>query len=332
MIVAFEHRHAAHCESGAISALLRHAGVDLSEPMAFGIGGGLFFIHVPFLRMGDIPLTAYRDAPGAIIRRVCRRLDIRLHRQRFRDPIAAMQALDALLARGMPVGLQTSAFWLPYFPPEMRFQFNAHNLIVYGKDGEDYHISDPISDRVVTCRESDLVRARFAKGLYAPKGLLYYPAQIPARPDIARVTRDALRTTAKRMLTIPVPFFGVRGIRRLAEQLPRWPQKYGPARAKVWVGSVVRMQEEIGTGGAGFRFLYAAFLQEAAAVAGITRLESLSQELTAIGDRWREFAVQGALLVKDRASGEATYTELSRLLQDCAAREARLFRDLLEAV
>jgi hypothetical protein len=332
MKIDFKHQHAAHCESGAIGSLLRHGGINVSEPMTFGIGGGLFFIHVPFMRLGDIPFTAYRDAPGVIIRRACRRLGVKLIRQRFSDPVRGMQTLDDTLKRGVPVGLQTSVFWLPYFPPEMRFQFNAHNLVVYGKEGDHYLISDPVGEQPVTCPSADLARARFAKGLLAPKGLLYYPSQIPSDLDIPRLARDAMRAAAKRMLNIPIPYFGVRGIRRLARTLPTWPRKKGVEQAKRWVGSIVRMQEEIGTGGAGFRFLYAAFMQEAAVALGSSPLERLSERLTEIGDHWREFAVQGAMLCQGRVDGAPAYAEMSRLLEECASREERLFRDLLDTV
>ena len=46
----------------------------------------------------------------------------------------------------------------------------------------------------------------------------------------------------------PVFFVGVRGIRTVAkkiERLPQEPEKY----QKLWLGHLVRMQEEIGTGG-----------------------------------------------------------------------------------
>lgn len=328
---AFEHRHSAHCESGTISALLRHGGLRMSEPLAFGLGGGLFFLHVPFLRMGGIPLTAYRDAPGAIIKNLCRRLGVRLRAHRFRDPDAGMHALDDFLARGLPVGLQTNVFWLTYFPPDMRFQFNAHNLVAYGKQGDDYLLSDPVGEHPVTCPAADLRRARFAKGLFAPQGLIYYPEHIPAAPDIPAALRDAIRTTSRRMLDIPIPFMGVRGIRRLAGQIERWPRKYGVEQARLRVGSVVRMQEEIGTGGAGFRFLYAAFLQEAAGILNQPALADVSQRLTETGDRWREFALQGAQLCKGRGEGAAVYRELAALLHDCAGREEKIFRALRAA-
>ena len=49
------HRPSAHCENGAISTLLRYYGIELSEPMIFGLASGLFFVHLPFIKMSGIP-------------------------------------------------------------------------------------------------------------------------------------------------------------------------------------------------------------------------------------------------------------------------------------
>ena len=87
-----------------------------------------------------------------------------------------------LLAQGKVVGLQTSVYWLPYFPPEMRFHFNAHNLLVYGKEGNDYLISDPVFESPMRCAADDLNRSRFAKGVLAPKGLLYTLKTFSSKP------------------------------------------------------------------------------------------------------------------------------------------------------
>src|SRR3989338_3643173 len=148
---SFDHRHAAHCESGTMSALLRNCGLDLSEPMVFGIGGGLFFLYMPFIKMGGIPLTAYRAAPRVIIKNICKRLGITLRTMRFRKPEDSMAELDRLLEKGISVGLQASVFYLPYFPRDMRFQFNAHNLVVFGKEGDNYLISDTVFEHPVSC-------------------------------------------------------------------------------------------------------------------------------------------------------------------------------------
>ena len=329
---AFEHRHAGHCESGTVAALLRHGGLSLSEPMVFGIGGGLFFVHQPLIRMGGIPLTSYRDAPRVIIKNIGKRLGIGWRQHRYYRQDAGRQALDAFLAAGRPVGVQTSVYWLPYFPVEMRFHFNGHNLVVYGKQGEEYLISDPMIETSVTCHADNLQRARFAKGPFAPRGLIYYPEQIPVNPDLKTAARGAIRTTARRMVDTPIPFLGVRGIHWLAKKMERWPEKLGTEKARLWVGSVVRMQEEIGTGGAGFRFMYAAFLQEAAELLGNAACAEAARDLTATGDCWRNFAVQGALLVKKREAGSDAYVRLAALLHECADREQEIFTRLKSAV
>jgi len=328
----FEHRHAAHCESGTVSALLRHKGLSLSEPMVFGIGGGLFFLHLSLVKMGGIPLTSYRDAPRAIIKNIEKRLGVRWRSERFRSADSAMRSLDAFLERGQPVGLQTGIYWLSYFPIDMRFHFNGHNIVAFGRQGEDYLVSDPVLEVPVTCLADDLRRARFAKGPFAPRGLTYYPEHVPRNPDIKEAAREAIRQTAKRMTEIPMPFLGVRGIRTLAKKMERWPDKLGIEQARKWVSSVVRMQEEIGTGGAGFRFMYAAFLQEAAGMFHRPGLNGIADDLTRIGDRWRDFAVQGALLVKGRDTDSGVYSKLAGILYECAEREQELFTRLKTAV
>ncbi len=328
----FDHRHSGHCESGTVSALLRERGLDLSEPMVFGIGGGLFFLHLAMIKMGGIPLTTYRIAPRAIIKNVCKRLGVRMRHRRFRDQDSGMRELDNLLAQGRPVGLQTCVFWLPYFPTDMRFQFNAHNLVAFGKRGDDYLLSDPVFEDVVSCPGDDLRRARFAKGLFAPRGLIYYPEEVPQSPDLAAAVRSAIRHTCKQMLDVPMPFLGVRGIRRLARKMSGWPARLGHDQARVWVGSVVRMQEEIGTGGAGFRFMYAAFLQEAADLLKSEQVREAGRAMSDTGDRWRDFAVQGAALCKKRENDAVAYVRLAEVLLECADREEQIYRKLQQAL
>jgi len=333
MTAAFPHRHAAHCESGTIATLLRTRGLDLSEPLVFGIGGGLYFIHVPFVKLGGLPLTAYRIMPRAIIKNLTRRLGIRMHYERFRDADAGMRRLDELLARGVPVGLQSNIYWLTYFPIDMRFQYNGHNMVAYGKRDNDYLISDPVTDVTVTCPADDLKRARFARGgPFPPRGLLYYPEAIPARPQLAPAALAATRKLCKDMLDTPIPILGVRGIRYLANKVENWPAKLGEKRARANVAHVIRMQEEIGTGGAGFRFLYAAFLQEAAGLLNRPALQDISRQLTEVGDRWREFAVLGAQLCKGKESSASVYPRLAQLLRQCADDEQRVFTDLRAAL
>jgi hypothetical protein len=323
---SFQHQHAAHCESGVIASLLRHEGIDISEAMAFGLSSALSFAYLPFIKMGGMPLIAYRMPPRFIIKGLAKPFNAKFIFEKFGKPQAGMERLNELVAQGKVVGLQTSVYWLPYFPTDMRFHFNGHNLLVYGRDGDDYLISDPVFETTVRCPSTDLQRARFAKGVLAPKGLLYYPQQIGKSSVESDVVLAAIRKNCKIMLG-PIPIVGIRGMRMLANKIRKLPNDASDTKA--FVGHIIRMQEEIGTGGAGFRFLYAAFLQEAAQITGRTQFSQLADELTQIGDGWRAFALATARMVKGR--DPVNSAKLADLLLGQASAEHKYFKALMAA-
>ena len=329
----FKHRHAAHCESGVLSNLLTHHGLPVSEPMVFGLSSALSFAYLPFIKVYGMPLIAYRMPPKAILKGVRKPLGVNFHFETFGSPAAGQARLDQLVAEGHVVGLQTSVYWLPYFPEDMRFHFNAHNLLVYGKDGDDYLISDPVAEETVRCATADLQRARFAKGLLAAKGLLYYPDPLDARSLDAASLRPAVLAAIRKTTRVMLPprliaIAGVNGMRLLARKIASLDP--AAAHSSQFIGHMVRMQEEIGTGGGGFRFLYAAFLQEAAEKAGLPELAPFAERMMTVGDEWRAFALAAARMVKgrDRLDPPALAVKLRAL----AELEEAYFRDLGRAL
>ncbi len=322
----YQHRHAAHCESGVAANMLTHYGAPLSEAMAFGLSSALSFAFLPFVKLTGFPLIAYRMPPKFILKGLRKPFDLQLHFETFGNPEKGQRRLDELLAQGKVVGLQTSVYWLPYFPKDMRFHFNAHNLLVYGKEGDDYLISDPVAEEPQRCASADLLRARFAKGALAPKGLLYYPDRPGNTQVSAQAIRKAIVKTTRIMLG-PIPIVGVRGMRMLAKRIERLEANDFGLN---YIGHVVRMQEEIGTGGAGFRFLYASFLQEAAAICQLPELEQLADRLNSIGDDWRDFALRAARMIKGREPVD--FALLAKALRALADQEEAFFRALRQAV
>ena len=324
----FFHHHSAHCESGVTSALFREKGVEISEPMIFGIGSGIFFGHLFFVKMVGLPITTFRGLPGSVFKKAGKRLGAKFISKRFRNPQKGMDELRQLLKEGIIVGLTTNIYWLSYFPNRFRFQFNGHNLIALREIEGGFRVSDPVLEHPVDCLTEDLERARFAHGPLEPHGFMYYPASVPKNPDIKKACIKGIKDTCNMMLRIPIPIFGIRGMRFLAKRIIASPQKLGFDEACRHLANIVRMQEEIGTGGAGFRFMYAAFLQEAGELFGSDDLARLSQEMTAIGDIWREFAVVSARIVKQRGKSEDNFGKAGGLMLICADREEALFREL----
>ncbi|MDR0735851.1 MAG: BtrH N-terminal domain-containing protein [Zoogloeaceae bacterium] len=326
----FVHQQASHCESGVMAAIVRHYGLPLSEPMAFGLASALAFAYLPCIKLAGLPLVSYRMPPRAILRGLQKPLGFSMRFETFRSPEKGAARLDELLDAGKVVGLQASVFWLPFMPPDFRFHFNAHNLLAYGRDAArgDYLLSDPVLEAPVRCARSDLTKARFARGILAPKGLLYYPASPPREPDWKRVLPAAIRKTARVMLGAPITLIGARGIVWMARAVERLPVA-DPRASKLYIGHLVRMQEEIGTGGGGFRFLYAAFLEEAARLAVRPALAELAGELVEIGDLWREFALAAARMIRDRDPLDPA--RLGVLLRAQSAREKTFFTALGKA-
>ena len=331
MEITFEHRPAAHCENGVTTNLLRYYGYNYSEPMIFGLSASLYFVHLPFIKLAGFPVTSFRPVPGVIFARVTRLLGFKIHKRIFLNKKNAVKRLDSLLEKGIPTGCVVGMYYLPYVPVEYRFHFNAHNVCVIGKEGDNYLLSDPVALEKVTISSHDLLRARFAKGTYPPLGKLYRIKSLPPKePDLNKLIRKAILKNCYRMIhqSGPMPLVGVNGIKYLGKKIPQFPKIYGERKAALHLVQLIRMMEEIGTGGAGFRFLYAAFLQEAAGITGISGLNDFSQRLTEIGDQWRIFATEAGRIYKKRSSENVDYKTIGDRLQMIGKQEELFFTDL----
>lgn len=300
--------------------------------MIFGIGSGLLFFYFPWLKVNQAPAISYRTMPGHIFSKVSRRLGFRVKRERFSSPEKAQQVLDEKLKTGFPVGLQVGVYHLTYFPDAYRFHFNAHNLVVYGKEGDTYLISDPVMEQPTKLSSQELEKVRFAKGVLSPKGHMYFPTHLPKHISLETAIRKGIKETCQKMLA-PVPIVGVKAIRWVSKDILRWYDKRGVKITNHYLAQMIRMQEEIGTGGGGFRFIYGAFLEEAAEVLKNNTLKECSQEITAIGDLWRDFAVEVARLYKNRNQAHrAAYEDLSQRLLTIAQREEAFYKRLKKVI
>ncbi len=332
MIIDFQHHQSAHCENGVTSNLLKFHGFDVSEAMAFGISSGIFFAYLPFLKLNGLPVTTFRPLPGMIFKRAAGSLGIKICRRKFRDKDDSMKALDEALEKGIPVGMQVGVFHLTYFPRHYRFHFNGHNIVAFGKENGRYLVSDPVMEDVQTLSREELMRVRWARGPFEPRGHMYYLTNVPASVDLKPAIIKGIKRSCREMLGVPIPLMGVRGIRYLSKQIRNWPDKLGDKKAVLYLGQLIRMQEEIGTGGAGFRFIYAAFLQEAAQELDSSALRELSRDMTECGDRWRKLADVSARIIKGRNSADENYGVLSGLLAEIAGREQAIFSELKKTV
>jgi hypothetical protein len=320
----FTHYDGAHCESGSARSILKNYGMDISEPMVFGIASAIVFFYFPLVKVWGQPLISYRMPPRSILKNIQKRLGIRFVMKTYNDEQEAMDELDALLAEGKPVGLQTCVSFLTYLKVEFRVFFNGHTILIYGKDGDDYLVSDPSVDRPMRIKADNLRKARFQKGMYAPHGFMFYPESIPALIDYRPAIEKAIKKTASRMLQPLLPLVGIMGIRTLARKIEKLHRNPDKKNARSFLGNLLMFQEEVGTGGGGYRYMYAAFLQEAAQLLGIPELEEAKKQMAETADLMRNIANICAKIVKARKD-DFDLMPLAGLVREWAESEKKVY-------
>jgi len=264
---------------------------------------------------------------------MAKRVKVGFHVTRFGNPDKAQAALDSLLQQGVPPAVQVDMFYMDYIPAYMRVHFNGHFVTVIGKDGDTYTVSDCYHASLATVPAEALRTARFAKGDLAPKGTMFHVKDVPSNPDLRRPILEGLKHSCRNMVGLPVPFLGVKGMRKFAQKVVEWPKL---TRDEVQLSHEIMninvILEERGTGGGGFRFMFASFLREASQVLGNARLGEMGKEMMAIGDRWRELSIFAARTGKNRDFSDARMRELQGLILARADEEERFFKRLRDEV
>ena len=330
---SFNHKMAAHCESGTLTQLINFAGLKITEPMVFGLGGGFYFGYFHKNPGFNFPFFFVRTKPGELRKDLEKRVGIKFYKKKFKSEDEAEKELDRLLEQNIPVAVQVDFYYMDYIPSWERVHANIHHIIIIGKEGDEYLISDSYYPQVARLHKDKLRMARFTGGYMAPKGFLYYPVAVPESIDYDKTVKKALKKVIKNMLGQPVPFIGIKGIRRFAKKILLWPEL---ARSEDHLSHEVMkinvFLEDQGTGGAGFRYMFATFLREVSEILKNDAYLEFSKRIMEIGDEWRSFSVFAAKMGKNRELGSDNFKVLSEKIYALADLEEKYFKDLKQAI
>lgn len=330
--INFNHKMAAHCETGTVTALLNHGGLDITEPMVFGISSGIFF---GYFESSNFPFPTFivRNKPGSIRENISKRLGVKFETYKFRDKAKGVQKLDELLLKDIPTAAQVDFYYMDYMPEYQRVHINVHFINVIGMNESSYLISDSYYPKKSELKKQTLNKARFAGGFMEPRGFIYYPSYIPKEIDYEKAIIKGIKKASANMLKLPVPFIGIKGMRKFAKKVTEWPKIARDIdHLSHEVMRINILLEDQGTGGAGFRYLYATFLQQAAGILHHDGLKDLSKQMMEIGDNWRNISYFAAKIGKNRDLGPERLRELSELINARADEEQKFFTELGKAV
>ncbi|TWP54339.1 DUF4872 domain-containing protein [Lentzea tibetensis] len=273
-----------HCETTALGALLRPEGLDLSEPMLFGLGEGLGFVYWDAKSM-DFPFLGGRVKPTTITRTVADRLGLTLHVQQTASPRKAWQNVVAALIAGRPVGLQLDSYHLDYFTTKVHF--GGHFVAMYGYDDTHAHLIDTAQQGgTVTTTLTSLERARNERGPMTARNLSYTIASPAGQLDLGEAIRTAISNNAHAFLNPPIANLGHRGIGKAARQVVRWLDRSNDPSRDLPLAAT--LMERGGTGGALFRAMYRDFLAESATIVDDDTLRLGHQLYAEIAPLWTE--------------------------------------------
>ena len=283
-----------HCETTAVNHVLRHHGIELSEELLFGLGGGIGFIYW-YMKQMPAPLVGGRSGGRDfnLIDNVVRRVGGTTEILTTTSAAKAYGWLVEDLAREKPVICYGDMAYLPYFGVSEDAHFGGHVFAVYGVDEEKDEAW--IADRGINpfvVRLEDLAKSRGSKFPPFPPRHMTIRVHTPKtcddlKPGIIQAIKDCLNGLGE----APISNAGLRGIEKWAKQVKVWPKDF-PGRSFVDCLTSVYLYIEIGgTGGSAFRKMYAKFLDEAAELTGLGGLSEAAAQYRKSAEIWREIAI-----------------------------------------
>ncbi|GHJ33741.1 lantibiotic ABC transporter [Streptomyces hygroscopicus subsp. sporocinereus] len=322
MVKDIDARGMQHCETTALGVLLRHEGLDLSEPMLFGLGSGLSFVYWDSKAMG-FPFLGGRVKPFELTRNLTAALGLDLLVGETTSPRKAWQNVAAPIDAGRPVGLQLDSYHLDYFTTKAHF--GGHIVAMYGYDEQDAYLVDTgPQGGAVSTGLAGLARARAERG---PMTARHRSFTITA-PGDPTPPRDriipAIRRCADAFLNPPIGNLGHRGIEKAAREVPKWLRRSDDPGEDL--PRAATLMERAGTGGALFRNLYRDFLAECAQLIGSSRLRTGHTLYTEAAALWTQVA---ALVAAAGESGDAEHlVRAGALLHELSRVEREAMRTL----
>ncbi|MCU0450992.1 MAG: BtrH N-terminal domain-containing protein [Bernardetiaceae bacterium] len=271
-----------HCETTATGTLLRQIGIELTEPMLFGLGEGLGFIFWNMKSM-NFPFIGGRVKPDVLTENIARNLNLELTVKETSSTQKAWDNVKELIDNGQVVGLKLDCFHLQYF--SRPFHFAGHYTALYGYDNENAFLVDTKQQggQVKTSLKS-LALARAEKGPMSSKNLYYTLRKTNKMYDLKSAIITAIRNNATEYINPPITNIGYKGVYKTSSEIVKWFKTSNDIENDFKTSAM--LMEKAGTGGALFRNLYRDFLKESYDLLKLDKLKTGYEAFVEIAELW----------------------------------------------
>lgn len=275
-----------HCETTATGNLLKQLGIELSEPMLFGIGEGLGYLFWKMKTL-DFPFIGGRIKTDTLTENICRNLQLELSVKETSSIKKAWQNVEASIGEGKVVGLKLDCYHLDYF--SSKFHFAGHYATIYGYDKTDAFLIDTDQQgHLVKTSLSNLALARNEKGPMSSRNRSYTIHKTDKKFNLGEQVKIAIQNNAQHYLNPPIKNIGYKGIEKTAAEIKKWFKNSKNIKGEFQTSAM--LMKRAGTGGALFRNLYRDFLLEASEILKQRQIKEAYREFSKIASHWTELS------------------------------------------
>jgi len=275
-----------HCETTTVGCLLKQIGIELSEPMIFGLGQGLGYIYWNMKAM-DFPFIGGRVKPDQLTRNVCTNLNLQLDISETSSLKKAWTNVTRHIDAGKAVGLKLDCYHLDYF--NTKIHFAGHYAAMHGYDSENAYLVDTDQQGgSVKTSLKNLELARSEKGPMSSRNLSFTITKKAKEADLAEAIRTAIENNANEYLNPPIKNLTYKGIIKTSVEIKKWFNTTNDIKGDFQTTAM--LMERAGTGGSLFRNLYRDFLNESASILESDELLRAHNDFTSIALKWKEIS------------------------------------------
>lgn len=327
-----------HCQTNSLAKIFYYHKCSLSEDMLLGLGAGMGFIY--WHQKGIPPFIGGRGNVKNFFQDLGKRTSVKIEVKSTSSEKKAESTLLEKLSKKEPVMVYGDMGFLPWFDLPAGYHFGGHTFVVCGYNGKNSVLASDMDQKASGLKKGfyhpitleQLRRARNSPYKPFPPKNTYLEFDFGAyHPPRDKDIYSSINQTVDSILNPPISNFGVKGIRRSANEVTKWPNIFKDKELRMNLFTVYIFIEIGGTGGGCFRYMYSRFLREAVA---ITSNKALEKAASMIFESGKLFSDLG-LLFKDAE----TATNLVERIREAkekfitiADKEEETFRYLAENI
>jgi hypothetical protein len=319
-MVRIAHHPGRHCASTGLCNLVNFHSIRWSEAMCFGLGAGLGIWYLDLAGISPSRLVHVRSSD--IEEQFFRRIGYPFAWEVFEEPYESEQALRALLDRGLPAIVRTDIYYLPYYNSGTHFPGHVITVWGYDEDKEIFVVTDTERTDALEVAFEDMRRSRYNKdGFFEMQGNMFAPESLSLPDDFPKAIREAIVFNSSVILDNSNYFQGIAGLEKWQKEIEHW----GDLDDWQWAARFTyQVIEKRGTGGGGFRFMYADFLKEAQSYEPQISSLGLAEQMREVGLAWQDLAYS---LKTASEENKPDFSEAAKKLQVVARKEAAYHQD-----